>query len=196
MPHPLILASGSAYRQALLARIGLPFEVVVAGIDESGRPGEAPAELVRRLAQDKASAVAMQRPEACIIGSDQLAVCGKRILGKPGSEARCVEQLLSCSERVVEFLTAVVLISPATGAAALHIDATQVHFRRLGRAEVERYVALERPLDCAGGFKCEGLGIVLFESIRSQDPTALIGLPMIWLAGALREAGFDPLATP
>lgn len=196
MTHPLILASGSTYRQALLARLGLPFEVVVAGIDESGRPGEPPAELVRRLAHEKASAVASQRPEACIIGSDQLAVCGDQVLGKPGSAERCVEQLLSCSGRVVEFLTAVALIPPATGAAALHLDSTQVHFRRLRRAEVERYVALERPLDCAGGFKCEGLGIALFESIQSNDPTALIGLPMIWLAGALREAGFDPLAAP
>ncbi len=194
MASQLVLASGSPYRKALLERLGLPFEVVVAGVDESIHPGETPAQLVQRLAQEKAFAVAASRSGACIIGSDQLAVCGQQILGKPGSVERCVEQLMSCSGQVVEFLTAVAVVGPGPGAVALHLDSTRVHFRCLPRVEVERYVELERPLDCAGGFKCEGLGIVLFESIRSEDPTALIGLPLIWLAGALREAGHDPLA--
>lgn len=194
MTTPLILASGSPYRKALLERLGLPFEVLVGGVDESARPGETPRELVTRLAGAKAAAVASLRDEACIIGSDQLAVCRDEVLGKPGSVERCIGQLLSCSGQVVEFLTAVAVIQPGSGATLLHMDSTRVHFRVLERREVERYVALERPLDCAGGFKCEGLGIALFESIRSEDPTALIGLPLIWLAGALRRAGLDPLA--
>lgn len=196
MTRPLVLASGSPYRKTLLARLGLPFEVVVAGIDESSRPGEAPRQLVRRLALEKAAAVATLRPEAWVVGSDQLAVCDDRILGKPGSKERCVEQLLACSGRCVEFLTAVAVIRPGAETAGLHVDSTEVRFRTLGQGEVERYVEVERPFDCAGGFKCEGLGIALFEAIRSEDPTALIGLPLIWLATTLRSEGLDPLAAP
>ena len=196
MASQLVLASGSPYRKALLERLGLPFEVVVAGVDESIHPGETPAQLVQRLAQEKAFAVAASRSGACIIGSDQLAVCGQQILGKPGSVERCVEQLLACSGRCVEFLTAVAVIRPGAETAGLHVDSTEVRFRTLGQGEVERYVEVERPFDCAGGFKCEGLGIALFEAIRSEDPTALIGLPLIWLATTLRSEGLDPLAAP
>ena len=184
----LILASGSRYRRELLQRLGVPFSVEVAAVDEGAQPEEPPNDLAHRLATAKALAVAARHPEALVIGSDQVAVCRGRILGKPGDAARNIEQLQNASGSSVTFLTAVCL---ARGGEPLdsHLDVTVARFRELARAEIERYVERERAFDCAGGFKAEGLGIALFERIESQDPSALIGLPLIWLAAALRRAG-------
>lgn len=189
----LILASTSAYRRELLARLGLPFTAEAPGVDEAPRPGEAPLALVQRLAAAKAAAVAARHPDAWVIGSDQLAYRGAGILGKPGSPERCLAQLEASSGRPVSFLTAVCLLRHRDGARHATVDTTIVHFRANDAARLRRYVELERPFDCAGGFKSEGLGIALFERIESNDPTALIGLPLVWLAGALAEVGLDPL---
>jgi septum formation protein len=195
-PPPLILASTSRYRKELLQRLGLAFSCVAPGTDETARAGEAPLALVARLAKAKAAAVASQHPDAWVIGSDQLAARadehgGESMLGKPGTEARCMEQLQSCSGRSIVFLTAVAVMRQQGNALFEFIDTTRVSFRALDRATIERYVAKERPLDCAGGFKSEGLGITLCESIDSADPSALIGLPLIRLSAALRSAGFE-----
>ena len=194
MAARLVLASTSRYRAELLARLGLPFEVESPGIDEAIRAGEAPRARALRLAHAKASAVAASRAGNWFIGSDQVAVCGDRILDKPGDDERCREQLAASSGRSVEFYTAVVLLNPDVSAASEHVDRTLVRFRQLAPADIARYVELDRPYDCAGGFRSEGLGVTLFESIETQDPSALVGLPLIWLAGALRAAGLDPLA--
>jgi septum formation protein len=187
------LASTSRYRKELLSRLGLSFSCVAPGVDEAARSGEAPRALVARLARAKAAAVAAQQSAAWVIGSDQIAVLegGEATLGKPGTEARCQEQLRSCSGRSVEFLTAVVLMRQENDALIEFSDTTRVIFRALDQSAIERYVAKERPLDCAGGFKSEGLGISLCESIESSDPSALIGLPLIRLSAALRSAGFE-----
>jgi septum formation protein len=150
--------------------------------------------LVARLARAKAAAVAENHPEAWVIGSDQVAVrTGEEtvILGKPGTEARCIDQLLSSSGRILEFLTAVALVQRESGRVFEFTDTTRVRFRQLDPQTIERYVTHEKPLDCAGGFKSEGLGITLCDSIDSADPTALIGLPLIQLSAALRSAGFE-----
>lgn len=185
----IILASTSRYRRELLARLGLPFECVPPGINESLQASDTVAELPRRLAKQKAEAVAEHFPQALVIGSDQVAVRDGALLGKPGSEANCRRQLRESSGREVVFLTAVHVINGPEGQADAHLDVTRVRFRQLEAAEIDRYVARERPLDCAGGFKAEALGISLFETIESRDPTALTGLPMIWLCAALRRAG-------
>lgn len=185
----IILASTSRYRRELLARLGLPFECVPPGIDESLQASDTVEELPRRLAKQKAEAVAEHFPQALVIGSDQVAVRDGALLGKPGSEANCRRQLRESSGREVVFLTAVHVINGPEGQADAHLDVTRVRFRQLEAAEIDRYVARERPLDCAGGFKAEALGISLFETIESRDPTALTGLPMIWLCAALRRAG-------
>lgn len=193
---PLILASGSAYRRELLERLGIPFRSLSPEIDESPRPGEEPAELVTRLATEKAQAVAIENAGAVVIGSDQVATLDGRLLGKPGSEEAAVAQLVECSGRSVEFLTGVCVLdgrSPDYGEPALHMDITRVAFRPLSRSEITRYVARERPLDCAGGFKSEGLGIALFDRIDSQDPTGLVGLPLIWVSKVLVQLGFEVL---
>jgi len=185
----LILASTSAYRRALLERLGVPFDCVAPGADERRLPDEPPDALARRLARLKAETVATGHPGCVVIGSDQVAVRGPEILGKPGTIERCHEQLLKSSGREVEFLTAVHVVADRGARAESHLDRTQVRFRTLEPAEVARYVAADTPLDCAGGFKAESLGIALFERIESADPTALTGLPLIWLCGALRRAG-------
>jgi septum formation protein len=195
-PPPLILASTSAYRRELLARVKIPFECVAPGVDERPQPGENALALVARLARAKARAVALQRPDAWVIGSDQVAVLldgtqKEHILGKPGSAANCIDQLLSCSGRTLSFVTAVAIVRHSDASLSEFIDTTRVTFRTLDEATIERYVARESPLDCAGGFKSEGLGITLCESIDSSDPTALIGLPLIRLCAVLRTAGFD-----
>jgi septum formation protein len=194
-PPELILASTSKYRRELLARLGKPFICEAPGVEESAQPGERPAALVTRLARAKASAVAARHPTAFVIGSDQVAVRvdavdGAVILGKPESAAACIDQLRNCSGQTVSFLTAVTLMQ---GEAVLSefIDTTRVMFRILDTASIERYVAHESPLDCAGGFKSEALGITLCESVSSTDPTALVGLPLIRTAAALRTAGFE-----
>jgi septum formation protein len=189
-PAPsIILASTSRYRRELLARLGLPFECVPSGVDESRQANDTVEQLPRRLAKHKAEAVAERFPGALVIGSDQVAVRDGAVLGKPGTEATCSTQLRESSGREVVFLTAVHVINGLEAQAEAHVDVTRVRFRRLDAAEIDRYVARERPLDCAGGFKAEALGISLFETIESSDPTALTGLPLIWLCAALRRAG-------
>jgi 7-methyl-GTP pyrophosphatase len=195
-PPPLILASTSRYRKELLARLRLAFSCVAPGTDEAAQPGEQPLALVARLARAKAEGIASQQPNAWVIGSDQMAVrvdeAGlESTLGKPGTELRCIEQLHSCSGRTIAFLTAVAVMRRESNTLFEFIDTTRVRFRVLDQAAIERYVAKERPLDCAGGFKSEGLGITLCESIDSADPSALIGLPLIRLSAALRSAGFE-----
>jgi septum formation protein len=187
---PLILASTSPYRRELLARFGLPFEALAPGVPEEHLPGESPADRALRLAFAKAQAVAVGHPRAVVIGSDQVAELGGAVLGKPGDEARCRAQLAALSGHTARFYTACAVLGLEPGMRRGHIDTTAVSFRVLEAAEIERYVERERPLDCAGGFKAERGGIALLESIESQDPTALIGLPLIWLAGALRGAGY------
>lgn len=189
MAAALILASGSRYRRQLLERLRVPFHVFVANSDETPRADEAPRDLAVRLAQAKAEIVAAQFPDALVIGADQVAVCRGRILGKPGNAARNVEQLRLAGGQSVEFLTAVCVLRESDRHVERHVDVTTVRFRRLTETEITRYVELEQAFDCAGGFKVEGLGISLFEGIDSQDATALVGLPLIWLAGALRRAG-------
>jgi len=190
----LVLASSSRYRADLLGRLGLSFETVAPGVDESPRDGESPRGQALRLAKAKAEAVALRYPGSWVIGSDQVADLGGRILGKPGDAARCRAQLGAESGNVVEFHTAAVLMRHESRSAFEHVDRTAVRFRRLTAAEIARYVELDRPFDCAGGFRSEGLGAALFESMETRDPAALVGLPLIWLAGALRAAGLDPLA--
>jgi septum formation protein len=171
----------------------LSFECIAPGVDEMAQFGETPLDLVGRLARAKASAVSAQQPKAWVIGSDQVAALdgGQAPLGKPGTEARCHEQLRSCSGRTVEFVTAVAVMRQDNNALIEFTDITRVVFRVLDEPTIERYVAKEQPLDCAGGFKSEGLGISLCESIESADPSALIGLPLIRLSAALRAAGFN-----
>jgi septum formation protein len=188
-PPKLILASTSLYRRALLARLAIPFDAVAPEASEYASPGEPPADLALRLARLKAEAVAHRRPDSVVVGSDQVAVLGDELLGKPGSVERCLAQLRRSSGREVAFLTAVHLIDGPAGRSEAHLDRTVVSFRQLSEPELTRYVAAEQPLDCAGGFKAESLGISLFERIDSTDPTALTGLPLIWLCGALRRAG-------
>lgn len=188
MPE-LVLGSTSAYRRELLARLRLPFATARPETDETPLPGEAPVALARRLACAKAAAVADLHPGAWVIGSDQVAECGGRPLGKPGGREAAIAQLASMSGRAVEFHTGLCLMR--TGQAPLQaMDRTVVRFRVLEIDEIERYVDAEQPYDCAGSFKSEGLGITLFEAIDSQDPTALIGLPLIATARLLREAGY------
>jgi septum formation protein len=186
----LVLASTSKYRRVLLDRLGLRFEINGSMVDEAAKPGEDPVALSSRLARDKAQAVADRFPQSVIIGSDQVAVLGRTVLGKPGSIERCIEQLKNASGQRVLFQTAVHVLDLPHRRHDAHVDTTTVQFRELTDTEIRNYIELEKPLDCAGGFKAESLGIALFERIDSQDPTALIGLPLIWLAGALRRAGF------
>ncbi len=184
---PLVLASTSRYRAELLRRLGVPFVQEAPGVDEDELPGEAPEARARRLASLKARAVAERHPRQWVLGSDQVAYCGGQILHKPGSPEANIEQLLALSGREAGFATAIALVSGATELIA--VDLTVVQFRKLSRDEAERYVAAEPAHDCAGGFKVEGLGISLFESVRNDDPTALVGLPLITLRRLLAEAG-------
>jgi septum formation protein len=186
----LVLASTSSYRRQLLDRFGLPFTVAGPNVDESPLPGESAVDLVRRLARSKAEAVAQRHTRSLVIGSDQLALCGRDVLGKPGSGERAIAQLKSLSGHRVTFNTAVHIVDSDSGANEGHLDVTTVHFRKLTDEEIRRYVARDKPYDCAGGFKAEALGLTLFDRVDSHDPTALIGLPLIWLAGALRRHGF------
>jgi septum formation protein len=186
----LVLASTSLYRRQLLERLAIPFTVHSPGIDETPLAGEDITSLVYRLAKAKAEAVALRYPDSVIIGSDQAAVRGATILGKPGTTEAAIAQLQAASGAQIVFHTAVHVIAPQQQRHEAHVDTTIVKFRSLSDEEIARYVAAEKPLDCAGAFKAEALGISLFERIDSQDPTALTGLPLIWLAGALRRAGF------
>jgi septum formation protein len=186
----LVLGSTSQYRRQLLERLGLHFTTAASNVDETPLPGESPIDLVSRLARSKAEAVAARHRNSLIIGSDQLAVCGQQVLGKPGSGERAAAQLKALSGQRVVFNTAVHVVHSDTGANEGHLDVTTVQFRQLSEAEIDRYVTRDRPYDCAGGFKVEALGVTLFTRVESQDPTGLIGLPLIWLAGALRRNGF------
>jgi len=187
---PLILASASPYRRELLARLGLAFEAIAPGVSEARVSGESPADRALRLAREKARAVAAGHTGAVVIGSDQVASAGSEVLDKPGTAARSRAQLAALSGRTARFYTACVVLAAGGSLHLAHVDTTTVVFRSLRAEEIERYVARERPFDCAGSFKAEVLGIALLECIESVDPTALIGLPLIWLAGALRAAGY------
>ncbi len=193
----LILASSSPYRAEQLARLGVPFEQIAPEVDEARRPDESPWGLAMRLAAAKARAIDVD-DAALVIGSDQVAILGAQILGKPGSERAAREQLARASGRRMELLTAVALrvVGEGGGAESCHVqlEPSAVRFRRLSPAQIACYVAAEKPLDCAGAFKAEGLGIALFESVSGRDPSALIGLPMMALVHLLGRAGVDVLS--
>ncbi len=187
--NTLILASGSRYRAELLQRLRLPFTQQSSDVDEAEQPGEAPAALALRLAVEKAQVVAERNPGCWVLGSDQVAALGQNRLGKPGVRTRAIQQLKLLSGRSVQFVTAVALLRHGEPARTA-LDTTVVRFRKLDNAEIERYVDAEPAFDCAGSFKCEGLGITLCESIETRDPTALIGLPLIATRALLAEAGY------
>jgi septum formation protein len=186
----LVLASTSPYRRELLARLRIPFDVARPDVDEGPHPNEPAAALAARLAAAKAQAVARRQANAWVIGSDQVAELDGHVLGKPGSFERAADQLAAASGRRVVFHTAVSLVREGERRAFHFRDRTEAVFRPLTAPEIERYLHAEQPYDCAGSFKCEGLGISLFEAIHTRDPTALVGLPLIDLAKALRQAGF------
>lgn len=185
----LVLASTSAYRRELLQRFGLPFEVASPDIDESPRDGESPRATAERLAIEKSRAVAEQFPNTLIIGSDQVAAMGEIRFGKPGTVERAIEQLRIMSGQTVVFHTALALLNTRTGEAQIDVVPTEVRFRPLSDEEITRYVNKERPLDCAGSAKSEGLGITLLDALSGDDPNALVGLPLIALARMLRHEG-------
>lgn len=189
----LILASTSRYRAELLERLGVHFAAVAPSVDEAPLPNERPEALVERLSLAKADAVAAQSKTALVIGSDQVAMANGVVLGKPGSEENAIAQLMSLSGQEVRFLTGLALLNTDNGARHVTHVATPVRFRQLSRVEIEDYVRREQPLDCAGAFKSEGLGIALFEHIGGGDPTALIGLPLIRLTTLLAAEGYPVL---
>jgi septum formation protein len=185
----LILASTSAYRRELLGRLRVPFACVAPSCDEQRLRDEPAPALASRLARLKAATVAARHAGSVVVGSDQVAVRGAEILGKPGTADRCSAQLQQSSGQEVVFLTAVHVLDGRLGREESHLDRTVVRFRSLTPDEIARYIAADAPLDCAGGFKAESLGIALFDRIESNDPTALTGLPLIWVSAALRRAG-------
>ncbi|HEY9224374.1 MAG TPA: Maf family nucleotide pyrophosphatase [Variovorax sp.] len=193
MPRTLILASTSPYRRELLNRLGLPFEVQAPGVDETPLAGETPLALAQRLALAKAHAVATAFPEAVVIGSDQVADLNGEPLGKPGDHARATLQLQRMRGQTLVFQTAVAVVCAATGFSAHDVAPVRVIFRALSDDAIERYLRAEQPYDCAGSAKSEGLGIALLEAIDSDDPTALVGLPLIRTCRMLRAAGVDLL---
>jgi len=187
---PIVLASSSPYRRGLLERFLHDYEAVSPDVDERNELGLDPADLARHLARKKAEAVAVNSRDALIIGADQLAVLNNEVLGKPGDHQKAVEQLLLASGHVVTFLTAVCILDPIGRTRYEHTDRTTVRFREFDRRLAEAYLRHDEPYDCAGSFKLEGAGFVLFESVNTDDPTALIGLPMIWLADRLLQLGY------
>ena len=192
-PPRLILGSTSRYRRELLTRLRLPFEVEAPGVDETPRPGEAPAALAQRLALEKARAVAARHPQDVVIGSDQVADLAGEPLGKPGDHARAVAQLQRMSGQRVVFQTALAVVRQDTGFEAVDLAAVSVTFRTLSDTEIETYLRLDEPYDCAGSARSESLGVALLSAIDSDDPTALVGLPLIRTCALLRAAGLDPL---
>lgn len=188
---PLILASTSPYRRELLARLRVPFTVQASGVDETTHAGETPLQRAVRLAQEKAALVARQHPAAAVIGSDQVAVCREEILDKPGDAARAADQLRRLSGAEAQFHTAVAVICEERGFHDPFVDLTRVRFRPLSVAEIVRYVELDQPLDCAAAFRSESLGSALLTQVISDDPTGLVGLPLIRLAASLRALGFQ-----
>lgn len=187
--RPLLLASSSRYRRELLARLGLPFETASPDLDERPLPGETARALVTRLAEEKARALQARYPQHLIIGSDQAAVLDERIIGKPGTHATAREQLLAASGSRVSFLTGLALLNAETGHCQVDCVAFNVDFRELDTQRVERYLLAEKPYDCAGSFKAEGLGISLFRRTEGDDATSLIGLPLIRLVDMLLAEG-------
>lgn len=187
----LVLGSTSVYRRELLSRLRLPFTVEPPHVDETPLAGEVPAELARRLAAAKAAAVAARHPEAVVIGSDQVADLDGEPLGKPGNHANALAQLRRMSGRTVVFQTALSVVCQASGFARHDLAPVRVRFRTLADAEIEAYLRAEQPYDCAGSAKSEGLGIALLEAIDSDDPTALVGLPLIRTCRLLRAAGLS-----
>ncbi len=185
----LILASTSLFRRELLSRLQIPFETVSPQTDETALPGEAPPATAERLSLAKAQAVAASFPDALIIGSDQVAYCGEQIYGKPGTRQNAINQLQSMRGKEVVFHTGLCLLNAATGRAQVRGVRTEVRFRDLSDAEIERYLEHEDALNCAGSAKSEGLGIALLEYLRGDDPNALIGLPLIALCEMLRAEG-------
>ena len=186
----IILASSSTYRRGLLDRFLDSYETVTPGVNESNEQELTPAQLATHLARKKAEAIASNAREALIIGADQLAVLDDQVLGKPGDHQKAVEQLLAASGKAVTFLTAVCILDPIGRARYEHTDKTTVRFRQFDRRLAEAYLRHDKPYDCAGSFKLEGAGFVLFDSVETDDPTALIGLPMIWLADRLLQLGY------
>ncbi|MGI4985104.1 MAG: Maf family nucleotide pyrophosphatase [Janthinobacterium lividum] len=189
--RPLILASSSAYRRALLERLRYPFTVDVPAIDETPHAGETPSATALRLAREKALVVAARRPRAVVIGSDQVAVCDGRQLGKPGDHATALAQLQAMRGRQVDFHTAVCVVDGASGAVDQADVVTRVRFRVLSDAALDAYLHAETPYDVAGSAKAEGLGIALLEAVTSDDPTALVGLPLVTVTHLLLKAGLD-----
>jgi septum formation protein len=188
---PLILASTSRYRRALLERLRLPFSVVAPEVDEATLPGESPAATALRLAEAKARAVAARFPAALVIGSDQVADCDGIAVSKPESHATAVAQLTAQSGRTIVFHTALAVVDAASGRCRSELVDVRSTFRKLSREEIEAYLVAEQPYDCAGAVRSEALGIALFERIESDDPTALIGLPLIALCRLLRQEGLS-----
>ena len=186
----IFLASSSPYRRGLLDRFLDQYETVTPDVDESNDQELAPPELATYLARKKAEAIVVNARQALIIGADQLAVLDDQVLGKPGDHQKAVEQLLAASGKAVTFLTAVCILDPIGRARFEHTDKTTVRFRQFDRRLAEAYLRHDQPYDCAGSFKLEGAGFVLFESVQTDDPTALIGLPMIWVADRLLQLGY------
>lgn len=186
---PLILASSSSYRAAMLDRLGLPFSTVASGIDETPEPGETPEALVRRLALAKARQVSDANPQALVIGADQVAVLGDQVLGKPGAREQAIAQITRMSGQRVDYLSGLAMLG--RGQQQVDIVPTRLKFRELEQSEIERYVDRDQPFDCAGAMRSESLGIALLESLSSDDPTALIGMPLIRIAQWLRAAGYE-----
>jgi septum formation protein len=189
MVRAIVLASSSRYRKELLTRLDLPFTVDTAAIDETAPAGEAPRATALRLSVEKARAVAPRHPTALVIGSDQVAELEGRAIGKPGNHARALEQLESMQGNRVNFFSGIALVDAASGRYLVDCIATEVRFRKLTRAALEAYLDYDRPYDCAGAAKIESLGISLVEQVRSDDPTALIGLPLICLTTMLAQMG-------
>lgn len=185
----IVLGSSSPYRRELLSRLKVGFEVDLPNVDEAARPGESPRDIALRLAVEKARAVAAKHPDAAVVGSDQVADLGGEPLGKPGTHDRAVAQLRRMSGQVVVFHTAVAVVCLQTGFEQVDLAPVRVTFRKLGDDEIEAYLRAEKPYDCAGSARSEGLGIALLESIDNDDPSALIGLPLIRTCRMLRAAG-------
>lgn len=190
---PIVLASGSHYRAELLGKLRLYFISCSSNIDESSHDGESAAELTTRLSEAKANALRADYPRHLIIGSDQVAVCGSQFLNKPGNREQAIRQLQAQSGQIVKFYTGISVLDSASGHCLSDIDICSVHFKTLNDRQIEHYVDLEQPFDCAGSFKSEGLGIALFSRIEGNDPNALIGLPLIKLIALLERFGVNIL---
>ena len=191
MSYKLILASSSPYRRQLLDRLRLEYECLSPGVDESLTDGESAVDYVRRLAEAKSAAVAQKYPQAVVIGSDQCALLDGKVLGKPGSHEKALQQLRQAQGKTVRFHTAVCVMRRADAFCQVEEVPFEVEFRRLGEQQLERYLQVEKPYDCAGSFKAEGYGVCLFSALRGEDPNALIGLPLLKLITMLEAAGIE-----